>query len=124
MCSTVYSLLDDDPRKFRAVCAYLEALDDIDGLCHILEKLIDQSIHSKFALIKLLEHKSATASIGNLQTWIEKLSQIDQNNISLTANSLYFQTLNAQLLAPSAKLNKIITRQSLYLLETLFHNYA
>ena len=63
-------ILGDDPREVRSVCLYLEASKDIRGLCHVLEKLTVQSIHARFALNKLLEHRAGSADLTELEIWL------------------------------------------------------
>ena len=101
-------LLGDDPREVRAVCLYLEASKDIRGLCHVLEKLTTQSIHARFALTKLLEHRAGSADIIELQNWLEKLAEISPDDPTLHISSLYLQLLNPQLPSPSNQLNELL----------------
>ena len=101
-------LLGDDPREVRAVCLYLEASKDIRGLCHVLEKLTTQSIHARFALTKLLEHRAGSADIIELQNWLEKLAEISPDDPTLHISTLYLQLLNPQLPSPSNQLNELL----------------
>jgi len=101
-------LLGDDPREVRGVCLYLEASKDIRGLCHVLEKLTTQSIHARFALTKLLEHRAGSADLIDLERWLEKLSEISPEDISLQISCLYVKLLNPQLPSPSNALNELI----------------
>ena len=101
-------LLGDDPREVRAVCLYLEASKDIRGLCHVLEKLTTQSIHARFALTKLLEHRAGSADIIELQNWLEKLAMISPDDPTLHISTLYLQLLNPQLPSPSNQLNELL----------------
>ena len=101
-------LLGDDPREVRAVCLYLEASKDIRGLCHVLEKLTTQSIHARFALTKLLEHRAGSADIIELQNWLEKLAEISPDDPTLHISSLYLKLLNPQLPSPSNQLNELL----------------
>ena len=59
-------LVDEDPRKVRSVCYYLESVKDLTNLSHILEKLIEKPIHQKFALTKLIQYRSASAGLQDL----------------------------------------------------------
>jgi len=102
-------LLNDDPREIRAVCNYLEASKDIRGLSHVLEKLSNHSIHSKFALSKLIQHRAGSAPLDQLSGWLEKLSMINSNDLNLKASFLYVQLLNPQLASPSIELNNLIS---------------
>ena len=101
-------LLDDDPREVRNVCFFLEYSKDINGLCHVLERLSDQSIHARFALLKLLEHRSDTASISDLQNWLEKLSIINPEDNMVLISKLYLKILNPKLPTPSTQLDELI----------------
>jgi hypothetical protein len=106
-------LLGDDPREVRTVCLYLEASRDIRGLCHVLEKLSSQSIHARFALTKLLEHRAGSADITDLQNWIEKLSKISPEDPTLQISNLYLKLLNPKLPTPSSTLNNLIQEAEL-----------
>ena len=101
-------LLGDDPREVRGVCLYLEASKDIRGLCHVLEKLTKQSIHARFALTKLLEHRAGSAELMELQSWLEKLAEISPEDPVLNISNLYLKLLNPQLPSPSNALNELI----------------
>ena len=101
-------LLGDDPREVRGVCLYLEASKDIRGLCHVLEKLTEQSIHARFALTKLLQHRAGSADIIELQKWLGKLSDISPEDPALRSSYLYLQLLNPGLPSPSNTLNNLI----------------
>jgi hypothetical protein len=101
-------LLGDDPREVRGVCLYLEASKDIRGLCHVLEKLTEQSIHARFALNKLLQHRAGSADINELQKWLGKLSDISSEDPALRSSYLYLQLLNPDLPSPSNTLNELI----------------
>jgi hypothetical protein len=101
-------LLGDDPREVRGVCLYLEASKDIRGLCHVLEKLTKQSIHARFALTKLLQHRAGSADIIELQKWLGRLSDISPEDPVLRTSYLYLQLLNPDLPSPSNTLNDLI----------------
>ena len=101
-------LLGDDPREVRGVCLYLEASKDIRGLCHVLEKLSEQSIHARFALNKLLQYRAGSADIIELQKWLGKLSEISPEDQALRSSYLYLQLLNPSLPSPSNTLNDLI----------------
>ena len=101
-------LLGDDPREVRGVCLYLEASKDIRGLCHVLEKLTEQSIHARFALTKLLQHRAGSADITELQKWLGKLSDISPEDPVLRSSYIYLQLLNPELPYPSSSLNDLI----------------
>ena len=73
----VDSDLGEDYRKVRSICEYLESSDDIIGLVHILEKLIDKPIHKRYALLKLMQHRSASAPLEDLLGWMSRLSKMD-----------------------------------------------
>ena len=101
-------LLRDDPREVRAVCLYLEASQDIKGLTHVLEKLIDQTIHARFALSKLLQHRAGSASLAQLSQWLDQMSKINPEDSSLSISNIYLKLLNPQLPSPSNALNELI----------------
>jgi len=101
-------LLGDDPREVRGVCLYLEASNDIRGLCHVLDKLTNQSIHARFALTKLLQHRAGSADIIELQKLFGKLSEISPEDPSLHSSYIYLQLLNPSLPSPSNTLNDLI----------------
>ena len=89
--------LGEDYRKVRSICEYLESSDDISGLVHILEKLIDKPIHKRYALLKLMQHRSASAPIEDLLGWMARLSKMDDLESSFSESYLYFELLNPQL---------------------------
>ena len=101
-------ILGDDPREVRSVCLYLEASKDIRGLCHVLEKLTVQSIHARFALNKLLEHRAGSADLTELEIWLDKLAKISPEDATLKISSTYLKLLNPQLPSPSNALNDLI----------------
>lgn len=101
-------LLGDDPRKVRAVCFYLESSKDILGLAHILEKLIDQSIHTRFALSKLLQHRAGSAPLHKLIEWIDRMSKINPEDPNLQISNIYLNLLDPELISPSVNLNEFI----------------
>ncbi len=100
--------LGDDYRKVRSICEYLESSDDIMGLVHILEKLIDKPIHKRYALLKLMQHRSASAPLEDLLGWMSRLSRMDDLESSFSESYLYFELLNPQLPSPSQKLDRLI----------------
>ncbi len=101
-------ILENDPREVRAVCLYLEASKDIRGLSHILEKLIKQPIHARFALSKLFEHRAGSVGLKKLILWVEQLALIKPNDPNLKTSLLYLQLLDPSLDAPSLALNDLI----------------
>lgn len=101
-------ILGDDPREVRSVCLYLEASKDIRGLCHVLEKLTVQSIHARFALNKLLEHRAGSADLTELEIWLDKLAKISPEDATLKISSTYLKLLNPKLPSPSNALNDLI----------------
>ena len=103
-------ILGDDPREVRSVCLYLEASKDIRGLCHVLEKLTTQSIHARFALTKLLEHRAGSANLTELEIWLDKLAEISPEDPTLQISSTYLKLLNPQLPSPSNALNDLIEK--------------
>ena len=44
----VIPLLSSDPREARSICNYLEQVNDIKSLCHILEKLTNEPVHQNY----------------------------------------------------------------------------
>ena len=100
--------MGDDPREVRSVCLYLEASNDLRGLCHILEKLTSQPIHARFALTKLLEYRAGSADIAELEIWLNKLAEISPEDPTLQISSTYLKLLNPQLPSPSNALNDLI----------------
>ena len=101
-------VLGEDYRKVRGICEYLENSDDITSLVHILEKLIDKPIHKRYALRKLMQHRSASASLSDLLGWMARLSKMDDNDPSFSESYLYFELLNPLLPSPSQKLDQFI----------------
>ena len=81
--------LGEDYRKVRSICEYLESSDDIIGLVHILEKLIDKPIHKRYALLKLMQHRSASAPIEDLLDWMARLSKMDDLESNFSESYLY-----------------------------------
>jgi hypothetical protein len=101
-------VLGEDYRKVRSICQYLENSNDIASLVHILEKLIDKPIHKRYALSKLMQHRSASASLEDLLGWMARLSKMDENDPTFPESYLYFELLNPQLISPSQRLNQLI----------------
>jgi len=111
-------LLGDDPRKVRAVCFYLESSNDIRGLAHILENLIDQSIHRRYALSKLLQHRAGSAPLHKLIEWIEHMSKINPDDLNLQVSRIYLNLLDPSLISPSVNLSKFIEKADLLVSKT------
>mgnify|MGYP001581171158 FL=1 len=101
-------LVDEDPRKVRSVCYYLESVNDLTNLSHILEKLIEKPIHQKFALNKLIQYRSASADLQDLISWLSKLQAMRKQDPELENAYLYFRLLDDQLFPSSPKLNKLV----------------
>jgi len=101
-------LIGNDPREVRSVCTYLESSQDIRSLCHILEKLTTQSIHARFALSKLIQYRSGSADLLQIQNWLEKLADIKPGDTLLQISTLYIKLLNPQLPVPSNQINKLV----------------
>ena len=101
-------LLGDDPRIVRSVCAYLEAANDLTSLAHVLEKLIEQPMHQKYSLNKLIQYRSASASLEKLLNWMTKLKDMRKQDPSLENAFLYFKLLNKNLLSPSRQLSELV----------------
>jgi hypothetical protein len=101
-------VLGNDPRLVRSICNYLESSEDITGLAHILNKLIDQPIHQSFALRKLMQHRASSATLEELLGWMSKLSKLHGNDPFFSQTYLYFELLDPFLTAPSKKLDLLI----------------
>lgn len=101
-------ILGDDPRLVRSVCHYLETANDIRNLSHILVQLIERPIHSNYALRKLLQHRSASASLPELIDWLSQLAKSGASNKSLEASLLYLKLLDPSLASPSKKLHALL----------------
>ncbi|MED5282079.1 MAG: hypothetical protein VYA10_11405 [Verrucomicrobiota bacterium] len=101
-------ILGDDPRQVRSVCHYLESANDLKNLSHILVQLIDKPIHSQFALRKLLQHRSASASLSELILWLSQLSKSDRTNKSFEISLLYLRLLDPSLPSPSKELTGLV----------------
>lgn len=104
-------LVGDDPRLVISVCEYLEKTKDIISLSHILEKLIDKPIHQKFALQKLLQHRSASADLEQILSWLSKILEKGQGDFVLENACLYLKILNPKLPTPSKEVEELL-RQS------------
>jgi len=107
-------VLGEDYRKVRSICQYLENSEDIPSLVHILEKLIDKPIHKRYALRKLMQHRSASASLEDLLGWMARLSKMDENDPTFPESYLYFELLNPQLVSPSQRLNQLIEEAKVF----------
>jgi hypothetical protein len=107
-------VLGEDYRKVRSICQYLENSEDIPSLVHILEKLIDKPIHKRYALRKLMQHRSASASLEDLLGWMARLSKMDENDPTFPESYLYFELLNPQLVSPSRRLNQLIEEAKVF----------
>ena len=101
-------ILGNDPRLVRSICSYLESANDIQGLTHILNKLIEQPIHQGFALRKLMQYRSASATLEELIGWMTKLSKLHGNDPFFSQTFLYFELLDPLLPTPSRKLDSLI----------------
>ena len=86
-------LIEDDPRKVRTVCIYLESVNDITNLSHFGKNHRKPS-PPKFALvIKLLEHRSASTDLEDLLSWLSKLQVMRKQDHKLENAYLYFRLL-------------------------------
>ena len=101
-------ILGDDFRKAISVCEYLEASGDVIALIHVLETLIEEPIHQRYALQKLLQYRSASAPLEDLLDWMSKLSQMEENTTSFSETYLYFELLDPDLASPSKKLTDLL----------------
>ncbi|MEC9123570.1 MAG: hypothetical protein VX969_05435, partial [Verrucomicrobiota bacterium] len=98
----------DDFRKAISVCEYLEPSGDVIALIHVLETLIEEPIHQRYALQKLLQYRSASAPLEDLLDWMSKLSQMEENTTSFSETYLYFELLDPDLASPSKKLTDLL----------------
>ena len=112
-------LISEDPRKVRSICYYLESVDDIISVCHLLEKIIDKPIHQKFALDKLIEHRSASADLEELLSWLSKLKDMRKQQPELENAYLYFSLLDPDLFPSSPELTELIEQAE----EQCSHHY-
>lgn len=110
--------LTNDPRMVRVVCNYLESADDIKGLTHILNRLIEEPIHQSFALRKLMQHRSSSATLEELLGWMSKLSKLNNNDPFFSQTYLYFELLDPFLPVPSPRLFSLIEEAKLNLKKT------
>jgi hypothetical protein len=108
MLDRLLPVLGQDFRKVRTVCKYLEQSGDIPSLVHILEKLIDNPIHQRYALRKLMQYRAASASLPELLSWLSKLSAIEDNDPAFSETYLYFELLDPLLPSPSLELSRLI----------------
>jgi len=102
------AVLGDDFRKVWAICEYLENSDDTSSLVHILSKLIDKPIHQRYALQKLMKHRSASAPLEDLLEWMLRLSEMSDKGPSYGQFHLYLELLDPKLLSPSQRLSKLL----------------
>ena len=102
--------LGNDPRHVRSICNYLEISNDIKGLSHILEKLTDHPVHQIFALKKLIQHRSSSATLEELLGWMTKLSNSSIKDTVFKRTNLYFELLDPLLPSPSEKLNNLLSK--------------
>ena len=100
----IIPLLSNDPREARAICTYLEQVEDIQSLCHLLEMLIKEPIHQRFAVSKLLQYQGASVSIAQLIEWSDILLQTSPHAPQIQRSNLYFKLLDPGLRFPSQKL--------------------
>ena len=88
------SALGNDPRQVRSICQYLELSNDIKGLTHILEKLTDHPVHQTFALKKLIQYRSSSATLEELISWMSKLSKSNVDDSVFAQTKLYLELFN------------------------------
>ena len=100
----IIPLLGNDPREARAICTYLEQVKDIQSLCHLLEMLIKEPIHQRFAVSKLLQYQGASVNIAQLIEWSDILLQTSPNAPKIKRSNLYFNLLDPTLRFPSQRL--------------------
>jgi len=101
-------IIESDPRDVRSICDFLETSKDIRGLCHLLEYFVGKPIHARFALTKLLQYRSGSASAGELVKWLEKLSEISPEEKALNVSITYLKLLDKNLASPSSELTRLL----------------
>ena len=101
-------VLGNDPRLVRSVCEYLEKSNDVKSLTHVLSKLALQPIHESFALKKLMQFQSKSASLEELLGWMSKLSKLHGKDPFFSQSYLYFELLDPFLATPSRKLSSLL----------------
>ena len=101
-------VLGNDPRIVRSVCEYLEKSNDFKSLAHVLSKLASQPIHESFALKKLMQIQSKSASLEELLEWMSKLSKLHGKDPFFSQSYLYFELLDPFLATPSKKLSSLL----------------
>ena len=111
-------VLGNDPRLIRAICNYFESSNDVKGLTHILNKLIEQPVHQSFALRKLMQYRAASATLEELLGWMSKLSKLHGNDPFFSQSYLYFELLDPFLPAPSQKLDSLLEEAKSNLIKT------
>ena len=102
------AVLGDDFRKVWAICEYLESSDDTSSLVHILGKLIDKPIRQRYALQKLMKHRSASAPLEDLLDWMLRLSKINDDGPSYGKFHLYLELLNPTLPSQAQRLSQLL----------------
>ena len=114
-------ILGDDPRQVRSVCHYLESANDLKNLSHILRSTHRQTHTQPIRARKLLQHRSASASLSELILWLSQLSKSDRTNKSFEISLLYLRLLDPSLPSPSKELTGLVAeaqkRISLFQLE-------
>ena len=113
-------ILGDDFRKAISVCEYLEASGDVIALIHVLETLIEEPIHQRYALQKLLQYRSASAPLEDLLDWMSKLSQMEENPTSFFRNLPIFRTSGSGSGLAFQKANRLAPRSQGVAYETRF----
>ena len=87
---------------------YLEKSNDFKSLTHVLSKLASQPIHESFALKKLMQIQSKSASLEELLGWMSKLSKLHGKDPFFSQSYLYFELLDPLLATPSKKLSSLL----------------
>ena len=103
----IIPLLSSDPREARSICNYLEQVNDIKSLCHILEKLTNEPVHQNYALTKLLQYQGATVELSRLIKWSDLLLALNPNASQIRRSNLYFKLLDPNSSFPSQELHEI-----------------
>ena len=87
---------------------YLEKSNDVKSRTHVLSKLALQPIHESFALKKLMQIQSKSASLEELLGWMSKLSKLHGKDPFFSQSYLYFELLDPFLATPSRKLSSLL----------------
>ena len=110
----IIPLLSSDPREARAICIYLEQVEDYKSLCHILEKLSTEALHQKYAVTKLLQYQGGIVNLEKLIEWSNILLSLNPEATQIKRSNLYLKLLNPKLTFPSQKLIELTEKAQAY----------